>query len=449
MANQQQDLEQFEKIIEQSINTLHAEASTDLQEKSKKSSSYKVPIIIFGFTLIALVWSMMAELEITVSTRGEVLLDSDIEKVQHLEGGILLDLYVAPGDIVYKGQKIALIQSKDKETDLNVNTFESASLSIEAIRYSALLNHIKPDFTAFSANSNLVKIHYDAWFEETKKNNSDDKLLKYDITHKKQLIGSMKKRRKSSIKQLKLIQKQLSIKNQLYKEEMASLVDVLGMQVQESNMAREIENLDESLLNEGFDLQKISMQLENSALNRKNEYWKKLTDIKKQLHIKTAQQASMTDKVDRLLVYSPVDGTVDKLNYNYISAVISPGDSIAEITPLREKLHGEIKIPRKDIGFIEKNQKVKLKFDAYNFAKYGVIHGVVSSISRGSYKEEDAEFYLAIITMETDYLDKKGVKYALSPYMEFTADIKTGSRRVIDYAAKPVMAALEESFNER
>lgn len=449
MIKENGNIDNFEQIIEQSINSTHANTSSDLQSISKKSNSYKIPIIIFGFSLIALAWSMTAELEITVSTRGELLLDSDIEKVQHLEGGILLDLYVSPGDIVYKGQKLALIQSKDKETDLQVNRFEASSLAIEEVRYSALVNNTKPDFSDFIKFSHLVKIHSDAWQEEFNKNQSDDKLLKYDITHKKQLIISMKARRTSSKKQLKLIQKQLSIKEQLHKEGMASFVDVLGMQVQESNMLREIENLDESLLNESFDLKKISMQLENSKLKRKNEYWKKLTEVKKQLSIKQKQQGSISDKVDRLIVYSPVDGTVDKLNYNYISAVISPGDSIAEITPLVDTLHGEIKIPRKDIGFIEKGQKVKLKFDTYNFAKYGVVNGIVSSISRGSYKEEDAEFYLATISMEANFLNKKGVKYSLSPYMEFTADIKTGSRRVIDYAAKPVMAALEESFNER
>ncbi|CAK3930470.1 hypothetical protein VCRA2130O400_350030 [Vibrio crassostreae] len=33
--------------------------------------------------------------------------------------------------------------------------------------------------------------------------------------------------------------------------------------------------------------------------------------------------------------------------------------------------------------------------------------------------------------------------------MEFTADVKTGSRRVIEYAAKPVMSAIEDAFDER
>ncbi|GAL16323.1 HlyD family secretion protein [Vibrio astriarenae] len=90
-----------------------------------------------------------------------------------------------------------------------------------------------------------------------------------------------------------------------------------------------------------------------------------------------------------------------------------------------------------------------MKFDTYNFAKYGFIQGTITSISRSSYEEEDTQFYLAAIELENNYLERSGAKYNLSPYMEFTADVKTGSRRVIEYAAKPVMSAIEDAFDER
>ncbi len=55
-------------------------------------------------------------------------------------------------------------------------------------------------------------------------------------------------------------------------------------------------------------------------------------------------------------------------------------------------MHAELKIPE-DVGFIEKGQEVKLKFDTYNFAKYGVISGQIASISRSSYEEQEQEYY--------------------------------------------------------
>jgi len=230
---------------------------------------------------------------------------------------------------------------------------------------------------------------------------------------------------------------------------MASYVDVLNMKVQRMNMVREIENLDEATLNESYELIRLEKSLIDNRQSRNSEYQRLNTDVNKRLRVKQTQLPTIRDKVERLLVYSPVDGTVDKVHYNYISAVIAPGDSIADITPLNNTLHGEIKIPRKDVGFIEKGQAVKLKFDSYNFSKYGVVEGVISSISRSSYEDEDAQYYVAKVIMDNAYLDKGGKKYYLTPYMEFTADIKTGSRKVIDYALKPVITALDESFDER
>jgi HlyD family secretion protein/adhesin transport system membrane fusion protein len=221
------------------------------------------------------------------------------------------------------------------------------------------------------------------------------------------------------------------------------------MKVQRMNMVREIENLEEATLNERYALIRLEKALIDSRQSRNSEYQSQITDTNKILGVKQTQLPTIRDKVERLLVFSPVDGTVDKVHYNYISAVIAPGDSIADITPLNNTLHGEIKIPRKDVGFVEKGQAVKLKFDSYSFSKYGVVNGVISSISRSSYKDDDAEYYIAKIIIDSHYLDKAGSKYYLTPYMEFTADIKTGSRKVIDYALKPVITALDESFDER
>lgn len=439
----------LDKIIERSINNTHIERFNHTEDGEKKVSTHKIFIVIVVFALFLLVWSSQASIDITVSTRGEALLDSDVEKVQHLEGGILNEVYVSPGDLVFKGQKIALLTSKDRVSELSSTQYEITGLQIEQQKYNALISNSTPNFTAYINFPELVETHSLSWEEESNRNRSSDELILHDIKHKQSLIASMQRRVKSSNSQLGLIKQQLKIKQQLFDEEMASYVDVLNMKVQHMNMVREIENLREGILNEEFQLVRLEKLLDDTQKTRSTDYYAKLTEVNKQLKIKLTQLPTISDKVDRLLVFSPVDGTVDKVNYNYLSAIISPGDSIADITPLKNTLHAEVKIPRKDVGFIEKGQEVKLKFDAYNFAKYGVITGSISSISRSSYEEKEEEYYLAKIDITQNYLERNGIKYHISPYMEFTADIKTGNRKVIDYALKPVMAALDESFDER
>jgi HlyD family secretion protein/adhesin transport system membrane fusion protein len=420
-----------------------------LEIKSAMTVIHKTLLLTFFIMLILLVITSQARIDIVVSSRGELLLESDIERVQHLEGGILDAMLVKPGDIVYEGQPIARLRALERNSQLSTANIEIAQLEMDKLRYEHLIEQTPPDFDAYSTFPELVKVNHQTWKHENAKNVSAEALIQHDINHKNRLIDSMKKRKVSSLHQLKLIRKQLGIKQTLYQEEMASYVDVLNMQVQESNMVREIENLEESLMNENFQLIRLNKQRNDLVATRNSEYQAQIIQTNKDLDIKKIQQPQHSDKVERLVVYSPVDGVVDKIHFNFKSAVVPPGESIADISPLNNTLHGEAKIPRKEMGFVEVGQKVKLKFDTYNFAKYGFMLGTISSISRSSYKEEETEYYLAKITIEHDYLVRSGTKYSLSPYMEFTADIKTGDRRVIEYAAKPVMSAIEDAFDER
>ncbi|USD40034.1 HlyD family type I secretion periplasmic adaptor subunit [Vibrio sp. SCSIO 43135] len=433
----------------ESHQTQDAQINDEVVIKSALTATHKTLLAVFLAVVTLLVVVSQVTIDIVVSSRGELLLDTDIEKVQHLEGGILDKLLVTTGDTVYAGQPIARLKSVDRNTQLASSTLDIEAIQIELEKFRALIEDRKPAFSESSYSPELVQAGNLSWAQEAAKNRSNQSLIEHDIQHKERLMSSMRKRKISSQKQLGLIQEQLKIKETLYGEEMASYIDVLNMQVQEMNMLREIENLDEALLNEDFQQLRLKKQLADLIANRNAEYQSQINSLKKDLTLKQATLPQHTDKVERLTVYSPVDGVVDKVHFNYQSAVIPPGESIADIAPIRNQLHGEAKIPRKDLGFVEIGQEVKLKFDTYNFAKYGYITGTIQSISRSSYKEEETEFYIATISMEKSYLEKSGARYNLSPYMEFTADIKTGSRKMIEYALKPVMSAIEDAFDER
>lgn len=417
--------------------------------KTAMTAVHKSLLFLFITLLLLIILASQAQMDIVVSSRGEILLESDIERVQHLEGGILEAVLVKTGDYVFAGQPIARLKSVDRATQFQSATLDIIGLEMEIARFQGLINHSKPNYTIFSAYPQLMTQYTESWQKEFQKNTSNQELIELDIQHKQRLIQSMKKRITSSLNQLGLIKKQLSIKETLYKEEMASYIDVLNMQVQESNMLREIENLREAVMNEQFQSTRLVKQLNDTIANRNAGYQAQINQLEKDRALKQAQLPQHADKVDRLTVFSPVDGIVDKVHFNYKSAVIPANESIADIAPLQTQLHGEAKIPKKDMGFIEVGQTVKLKFDTYNFAKYGFINGTIDSISRSSYKEEENEFYIAKISIQQNFLERSGSTYSLAPYMEFTADIKTGSRYAIDYALKPVMSAMEDAFDER
>ena len=63
-------------------------------------------------------WGMYARLDSAIVTHGIVLAESQRKTVEHLEGGILRRLLVAPGDRVAEGQIVAVLDGTQIEEQL-------------------------------------------------------------------------------------------------------------------------------------------------------------------------------------------------------------------------------------------------------------------------------------------------------------------------------------------
>ena len=57
--------------------------------------------------------------------------------------------------------------------------------------------------------------------------------------------------------------------------------------------------------------------------------------------------------------------------------------------------------------------------------------------------------YRARVAMFSDSIDVDGTRVSLTPGMSVATEVKTGSRRLIEFLMSPVIRALKESARER
>lgn len=420
-----------------------------IEQPVKIDLSARFVLVIFFFVIIATITSFFLKIDVITSSRGEFIYHSDPEMLQHLEGGRVEKILVQEGQTVYKGQLIAELNAIERGSELNSLTSQLKALSGEIISLKALTENSTPfyDLTAFSIEE------AEEWMALWKKNlnahNAQLQLIAHDLDAKKTLTTSMQQRRASAGQQLQVIKEQLEIKQKLYNEEMASYLDVLQVQVQELNMLREIENLDEAIMNETLLIERLAMQQQSLEADFQQQNAERLQKLESDYQLKLTQLPSYQDKVNRLQILAPIDGVVDQINFNYLSAVVQPGESIGSITALDNPLIAETKIPAKDIGFIEIGQRVKLKVDTFPFAKFGSVNGTIKSISISSFEEDKKQVYIARINLDKQYLNFRGQRFRLRSNMEFTADILTGQQTILQYAIKPIVSAVDGAFDER
>ncbi|MBO0160408.1 HlyD family type I secretion periplasmic adaptor subunit, partial [Vibrio parahaemolyticus] len=81
-----------------------------------------------------------------------------------LEGGILEEMLVRKGEVVYEGQPIARLRSLDRNTQLDTVNTEIIQLELDKIRYESLRDMVEPDFSAYIEKyPELVQVNMNTW----------------------------------------------------------------------------------------------------------------------------------------------------------------------------------------------------------------------------------------------------------------------------------------------
>ena len=104
----------------------------------------------------------------------------------------------------------------------------------------------------------------------------------------------------------------------------------------------------------------------------------------------------------------------------------------------------------KDVGFVQEAQEAQVKIDPFEYTKYGTVPAHVTHVSRDAIEDEKKGLIYSVkVALDKSTLDVDGRQVALTPGMSATVDIKTGTRRVIEYVLSPLIQHGQESLHER
>jgi hemolysin D len=128
-------------------------------------------------------------------------------------------------------------------------------------------------------------------------------------------------------------------------------------------------------------------------------------------------------------------------------------------------------VSNRDIGFVHEGQEAEIKIDTFNFTKYGLLHGRLQSVSHDSIQREKPPdpthqshagdesdtsepagqelVYSARISLDKTQMLIDDRLVDLEPGMAVTAEIKTGTRHVIEYLLSPLLRHKHQAMRER
>lgn len=120
------------------------------------------------------------------------------------------------------------------------------------------------------------------------------------------------------------------------------------------------------------------------------------------------------------------------------------------IVPDHGGMEVEAHVLNRDASFLHAGQTVAVKLEAFPFTRYGTVPGIIKGMSRDSVTDTKigSNYVFRIALIRTDIM-VDGRSAALNPGFGVTADIRTGSRRIISYLLSPLQASISQAGRER
>lgn len=174
-------------------------------------------------------------------------------------------------------------------------------------------------------------------------------------------------------------------------------------------------------------------------------------------------------------IRSPLDGTVQELDVTTLGQVVSTGQQLMTVVPRHPLLEIEALVANQDIGFVAVGQKAVIKLDAFPFTRYGTVNGEVARVSRDAVASNEAVHetdttaqpipaqsaaaapdpktqnlvFPVTVRLDADTINIDGKSVPLSAGLSATVEIKTGSRRVLEYVLSPLFEVAANAGHEQ
>ena len=450
-------------------------AALEIVETPPSPIGRSVAITIVVLFVAAIAWASIGTVDIVATALGKIIPSSRTKTIQPFETGVVRAIAVRDGQSVKAGDVLVELDPTITGAELGRLKSDLMSAQLDAARLGAALGPGDPqaEFRAPAGTpATLVEMHRRFLVSQVAEQKAKLAAIDGQMAQKQAELATIR----TSIDKLKALipplEERVEIRRHLASKELGSRLVYLS-DLQELIGQKQEVLVQQSRLTEA---EAAIVALDQTRGKTVAEYERGLFDELAKAEQKAAGLAQDIIKAEQRTslqkLTAPVDGVVQQLAIHTIGGVVTPAQSLMIIVPADSQLEIEAMVSNRDIGFVEAGQDATIKVDAFNFTRYGLLHGKVLSVStdaisrdkpqdgRAPDKQQGADAassepkgqelnYAARVSLDRTRMQVEDKAVNLSPGMAVTVEIKTGSRTILSYLLSPLARYRHESLRER
>ncbi len=454
-------------------------AALEIMETPASPTGRAIAATIILFLVVAIGWSIVGHIDIVATAPGKVVPTGRTKTVQPLETGIVTAILVTDGDHVSAGQLVMRLDQTVATAERNHVGHDLLVSKLDVARLTALRAALEAGADLEAAfvppeEGSVAQIARTRAAMINQAAAQDNKLAALDqqIAQKNaeadEIAATIAKLEAS----LPFIMEEADVRRKAMAIEFGNKIAHLDAQIRLADQKNELLVQQRRAAETSAARKALERQREQARSEYAEKVLSDLAEADQKVAGFTEDAIKGDQKLEQQLLRAPVDGTVQQLAVHSLGGVVTPAQEVMMIVPTDSHLEVEAMVPNRDIGFVSPDQEAQIKVDTFNFTRYGLLHGRVLGVSHdaivrdkpqdktnptksqtaltdGSEPQGQEFVYAARVGLDQTQLEVEGRMVELTPGMAVTVEIKTGSRRLIEYLLSPLLRYKQESLRER
>ena len=434
------------------------------REELKRSQRSIRRHLVAGLAVVMLLaggiggWGSTVPISGALIAPGQVVVESNVKKVQHPTGGVVGEVRVRDGDVVKAGDIVVRLDETVVRANLAIVNktlyglwarqarLEAEQRGDDKIKFPKALLDLADDPDARDVMTSETKL-----FEVRVNGRAGQKAqLRERVTQLNEEIEGLLAQERAKDKEIALVEKELVGVRQLYDQR---LVQISRLTVLERDAARLNGERGQYIAARAQSKGKITeteLQIIQVDKDVVSEVSKDLRETTDKIGEFIERKVTAEDQLRRIDIRAPQAGMVMQSTVHTVGGVITAGDAIMMIVPQADDLSVEAKVNPQDIDKLQVGQKTMLRCSAFNQRTTPELEGKVSRVSADVTTDQRTgqSYYTIRVSMPAEEVARLG-EARLVPGMPVEAFVQTGDRTLLSYFLKPFNDQLMRAFRGR
>ena len=341
--------------------------------------------ILVAFLIITIILIFTIKMNDTVSFKeGQIFSDTPQLKINAPNEAKVIKVLVKEGQEIKKGDTLFLLENKKTKSD-----FEILNTGVAGMKHKINIINKLIQNTRNRKNSLKQLLNIQA------------NIYKTDRRKAEQEISSLNNKINLSSQQSSILTDKFQTDSVLYAKGAISKYELTETKNRNLDDKKGQIDITSTYEVKSYDFENLS----NNYQKTNNDLLRNIIDVENQIHnyqqdiveletlIKDGKSnlIYITDEFGKLLIVSPIDGTISNLfNSRQNLEIVNKGEILTIIAPKKEAFYAKVILDEKDLAYIKKGQEINLKLDAYNYYRFGAVKGKITYVSPS---DVDKTFY--------------------------------------------------------